>query len=427
VPSHRALLIVAALAVVVAAATGLIGGAFRWLLIEATELRAELAAWAHSVPWGLPVPVVLAAVGAALAAAIVRLSPRAAGSGIQDVEAVFRAEITPPPLSVVPARFVGGVLSIGSGLVLGREGPTVHMGAAMGAAAARAGKLADEDARALHTAMAGAGLAVAFNAPVGGAIFVLEEVARSARLRVVLPTLLSVAVAVEFARLVIGDHPDFAVGILPSPPISALALFVVFGAVVGVVGVGYNVLVVGLLRWVSGVRRVPPVARAGLIGAVVGVLLSLDPRLGGGGDELSQALLTGQAIALTTVLLFLVVRFFVGPLSYAAGTPGGLFAPLLALGSLLGVAFSAVVDLVAPGFGPELAISMAIVGMSTLFAAVVRAPLTGIALVIEMTGTTAVTVPMLLAAGSAVLTATLLQSPPVYDSLRELEMQGIRR
>jgi chloride channel protein, CIC family len=275
--------------------------------------------------------------------------------------------------------------------------------------------------------MAGAGLAVAFNAPVGGAIFVLEEVARSARLRVVLPTLLSVAVAVEFARLVIGDHPDFAVGILPSPPISALALFVVFGAVVGVVGVGYNVLVVGLLRWVSGVRRVPPVARAGLIGAVVGVLLSLDPRLGGGGDELSQALLTGQAIALTTVLLFLVVRFFVGPLSYAAGTPGGLFAPLLALGSLLGVAFSAVVDLVAPGFGPELAISMAIVGMSTLFAAVVRAPLTGIALVIEMTGTTAVTVPMLLAAGSAVLTATLLQSPPVYDSLRELEMQGIRR
>lgn len=422
----RTIFILGLLAVIVGVATGLVGGAFRWLLVEAAKFRIGVAEWSHAASFGWLVPIALTAAGAALAAAIVQLSPRAAGSGIQDVEAVYRGDIDPPPLWVVPARFVGGALSIGSGMVLGREGPTVHMGASLAAAAGRVARLPDDDARALQTAMAGAGLAVAFNAPVGGAVFVLEEVTKSARLRVVIPTVLSVAAAVASARLIIGDRPDFAVRALPVPPVYSLPLFIVFGVLVGVVGCLYNILVVGLLRLVDRLRRVSPVVRAAVIGAVVGFLLFLDPRLVGGGDELTQALLGGQTLAVPVLLLYLVVRFCVGPLCYAAGTPGGLFAPLLALGSLLGLAFSALVAVVVPDLGPDFAASMIIVGMSTLFAAVVRAPLTGIALVIEMTAVTTATVPMLLAAGAAVATAALLRSPPVYDSLREL-MPDLRR
>jgi CIC family chloride channel protein len=122
--------------------------------------------------------------------------------------------------------------------------------------------------------------------------------------------------------------------------------------------------------------------------------------------------------------MYLSVRFLAGPLSYAAATPGGLFAPLLALGALLGTIFGQLIQTLAPGLGPDFIVAMAIVGMSTLFAAVVRAPLTGIALIVEMTAITTVTTPMLLAAGAAVVTTMLLKSPPIYDSLRELMLQS---
>ena len=130
-----------------------------------------------------------AAAGATLAALIVRWEPLAAGSGIQHVEAVFLGEAQPPLIRLLPAKFVGGVLSMGSGLVLGREGPTVHMGAAIGAEAARRARLPDSEVRMMQTALGGAGLAVAFNAPIGGVLFTLEEVTKSFRVKTVLATL----------------------------------------------------------------------------------------------------------------------------------------------------------------------------------------------------------------------------------------------
>lgn len=171
-------MLIAVLAVVAGLAAGAVGGAFRWVLDRADAWRSALAEWAHTVPFGVIVPVLVVAACAALAAALVRLSPRSAGSGIQDVDAVFRGELGPQPFSVVPIRFACGALAIGSGLVLGREGPTVHMGAAIGALAARGAKLGDDDSRSFQTALSAAGLAVAFNAPIGGALFALEEVAR---------------------------------------------------------------------------------------------------------------------------------------------------------------------------------------------------------------------------------------------------------
>lgn len=172
-------------------------------------------------------------------------------------------------------------------------------------------------------------------------------------------------------------------------------------------------------------HRIPVVLRAGIIGALVGLALFVDPLTTGGGDALAQLILAGHHLAPGMIVFYLVIRFAAGPLSYAAGTPGGLFAPLLALGALLGALFSLVVSALAPG--TDLTVAFAIVGMSTLFAAVVRAPLTGIALVVEMTAVTSVTVPMLLGVGAALVVTTIVKSPPVYDSLRELMLRGIHR
>lgn len=417
------LVVLGALAIVAGAASGFVGGAFRWTLTQAAEFRDVLSTWAHTVPFGWLVVVAFGMAGAAVAAGVVMLTPRSAGSGIQDVEAVYRGEMSEPPLSVIPARFIGGVASIGSGMVLGREGPTVHMGAAFGVAAARAAKLPADDARILQTALSGAGLAVAFNAPVGGAVFVLEEVAKSASYRLIIPTVLGVGAAIACARVIIGEQPDFAVHDIANPPLFTLPMFLVFGVLLGLAGALYNVLVVGMLRRTKRIRRVSPVVTAALIGALIGAALYVDPLAVGGGDALAQLLLAGQTLGVPILLLYLVVRFVAGPLSYAAGTPGGLFAPMLALGALAGTLFGQFTQLLAPTLDSDFVIAMAIVGMSTMFAAVVRSPLTGIVLIIEMTAITTVTVPMLLAAGAAVVTAMLVRSPPVYDSLRELMLQ----
>jgi CIC family chloride channel protein len=155
-----------------------------------------------------------------------------------------------------------------------------------------------------------------------------------------------------------------------------------------------------------------------VLGALVGLALYLSPFTVGGGDVLTQQLLTGgSGMVVPAALGYFLIRFVTGPLSYAAGTPGGLFAPLLALGALWGVlGHAAVAGLPGVGASP---IPFALVGMAAFFAATVRAPFTGIVLVVEMTAIATGTVRMLAACFAATLTATLLRNPPVYDSLRD--------
>jgi len=407
-------------AVVAGVLIGFVGGAFRWCLQKADELRIDFVDWAHQLPGpGWLVSMAAAAAGATLAALVVRWEPLAAGSGIQHVEAAFLGETRPPLIRVVPAKFVGGVLSMGSGLVLGREGPTVHMGAAIGAEAARRARLPDSEVRMMQTALGGAGLAVAFNAPIGGVLFTLEEVTKSFRLKTVLATLFSAAAGVACSRLILGNHADFHVEPLGAPALSWLPLFVVFGLLTGCVGAGYNRLVLWFLDHVAAIRRVPSLAKAAVIGAVIGLAMFIYPLSVGGGEDLTQRILGGQHLVLAVVIGILTVRFVAGPLSYSAAVPGGLFAPLLAVGALWGLLFAGCFDAVWPGDATQLAIPMALVGMAAFFAATVRAPVTGMVVVTEMTATTATLVPMMAATAAAVLAAYMIGSPPIYDSLRE--------
>lgn len=398
---------------------GFVGGAFRWCLQLADHWRVDMVTWAHDLPGpGWLVPIAATAIGATLAATVVHWVPLSAGSGIQHVEAVYRGAARPPSLLLLPAKFIGGVLAIGSGLVLGREGPTVHMGAAIGAHAARRGGLDDRDVRMMQTALGGAGLAVAFNAPIGGALFTLEEATKSVHLRTVLATLFSAATAVACARLILGDRPDFQVDPVAAPATTLVPVFIVFGLITGGLGALYSRLVLWFLGGVSALPRIPAIVKAAVIGALIGLVAFVDPRAVGGGDELTQLIVGGGALALPAALGYLLVRVVAGPLSYAAAVPGGLFAPLLAVGALWGVLFTGGLNMVVSHQSSSLVAPMAIVGMAAFFGAVVRAPVTAIVLVIEMTATTSLVVPMLAATAAAVLAAELLKSPPIYDSLR---------
>ncbi|MFJ6050620.1 ClC family H(+)/Cl(-) exchange transporter [Streptomyces sp. NPDC092307] len=410
-------------AAVAGCAVGLVGGGFRWCLLRADTLRVSLLEAADGLgAAGRLIPVVLTAVGAAVACAIAQRVPHAAGSGIQHVEAVWRQEAEARIAWLLPAKFLGGLIAIGSGLVLGREGPIVHMGATIGSVAGRRGRLDPEDARMLHTALGGAGLAVAFTAPLGGLLFVCEEVTGTVRPRLVLLTLAGTVTAVVGSRLVVGDALVLPLSAVTAPPLWMLPVFLLSGVTAGALGAAYSTLVVRTLRVCDRLNRIPLVARAALIGAGVGALMAFDPLLTGGGDQLSERLLaggrlTGGGLTVAALVLCLAVRFVAGPLSYAAATPGGLFAPLLALGALWGTLTHALAAPVLPA-GSASAAAFAVVGMAAVFTGVVRAPLTGAVLVVEMTGAGALLLPLLTACFAATVTADRLGSEPIYDTLR---------
>src|SRR5262245_28067137 len=415
------------MALIVGAATGCVGAAFRLSLEHADRARDALIAWAH----GHAILGFLLVAGACAAATLVaawlvrQFSPHASGSGIPHVEAVLHQQIQPAPFTLVPVKFFGGILAIGSGLALGREGPTVQMGAGIAVIAGRLCRLGWADCRVLLAAGAGAGLATAFNAPIAGAVFVLEELVQRFERRIAIAALAASATAIAVARVFLGDAPDFQIATLSYASAASMPLFFVLGAIAGLLAVAYNRALLAGIAAGDRFTRLPVELRAGLIGASVGTLAWFAPELVGGGDPITQRTLIGHE-SLAFVAIAFLIRFALGALSYAAGTPGGLFAPLLVLGAQSGLLFGAACRVAFPGLAiqPE---AFALVGMAAFFAGVVRAPVTGIVLVTEMTANVTMLLPMLGACFVAMLVPMLLRNPPIYESLREHTLRLERR
>ncbi len=406
---------------------GLIGGTFRVSLSWLGARHLEFVEWAHSWPaLGWVFPVLLGAIGVAVARLMVRPHPLASGSGVQHVEAIMRNEAEPGSLWIVPIKFFGGLLAIGSGLALGREGPTIQMGATIGTELSKRLRCAKDVLCDVQAALGGAGLAVAFNAPVGGALFVFEEVSRAFRLRLVLVTLIGSSTAIAVTRIILGTSSDFHVSSLDAGSPWALGAYLILGCLLGLLGVLYNKLTIFGLDTFARLKRWPVEVRAGVVGAIVGAISWFFPRFVGGGDGLSQEILDG-GMALGPLMLILLIRWFIGPLSYSAGTPGGLFSPLLLVGACLGAIFAGALNIAMPEPYALSAVAFAIVGMTAFFTGVVRAPITGIVLIAEMTATTALMVPMLVACFGAMLSASLVRGEPIYDTLRHRMLQSFNR
>jgi len=325
--------------------------------------------------------------------------------------------VPPAPYGLAVVKFVGGLLAIGSGLALGREGPSVQMGASVANGIGRISGRSWPDRRVLLAAGAGAGLAAAFNAPIAGSVFVLEELVQRFETRIAIAALASSAAAIAVARALLGSAPDFHLGTLDYPRSAIQPLFFVLGGLAGLLAVAYNRTLLATIAAGERLGRFPVEARASLIGAAVGILAWFAPHLVGGGDMITQRTLAG-ADPLGLVLVAFLIRFGLGAVSYAANTPGGLFAPLLVLGAQSGLLFGAACRAAFPAAGiqPE---AFAVVGLAAFFAGVVRAPLTAIVLVIEMTANVTMLLPMLSACFVATLVPTLLRDAPIYESLRK--------
>jgi chloride channel protein, CIC family len=415
---------ITAASVVAGAATGLVGAAFRTCLRLAEHLRVSVLLTAHTYPYGgWLMPALAVAIATGLARyLVVRFAPVAAGSGIQYVEAYLRGKVPAGSRRVVPVKFFGGILALGSGLALGREGPTVQMGATIGIVTAKALVKEEGDRRVVTAACAGAGLAVAFNAPVGGSVFVFEELTGSFTHELLVATLAAVTVAVAIMRLLLGNGFDFL--LQPGGAFSHwnVAFSLVLGVLLGTLGGLYNATILANLNLSDRFSAIPSVGRSALIGAAVGLLAWFAPNLVGSGDLATQAVFSDY-VALGGLAALFLGRFLIGPWSYAALTPGGLFSPILLVGASFGAFFAAAVNHFLPALGLS-PVSFAVVGMVALFSASVRAPLTGIVLAVEMTGRGDLILGMLAAALGSTLVAMLLKSEPIYESLEERSLSS---
>ena len=408
-------------AVLVGLGAGGIAIIFRAFLAGGDLLRNRLIDWSHGMPlFGWIFPMVFSATGAVIAVALVsRFAPEAAGSGIPHLKGVLHRlrDLTWGRLLVV--KLTSGVFAIGSGLALGREGPSVHMGGAVGDGIARGLKLSAVDRLTLTAAGAGAGLAAAFNAPLAGLVFVLEEIQRDFRPAVFGAAFLAAATADVVSRFFSGQLPVFTIPNYAMPPLTALPAFALLGEAAAALGVLFNR---GLLATMNLFSRFEhgKLAIGAVVGAITGLVAWFLPVVVGGGHILAENVLAGS-MGLTVIPLLFLVRFGLTVSSYATGTAGGIFAPLLGLGALLGLAIGGLAHELTPHIVAEPGV-FAVVGMAAYFTAIVRAPLTGVLLITEMTGSYEQMLPLLVSSFCAYAVAEYLRDMPIYEALLERDL-----
>jgi CIC family chloride channel protein len=405
-----------------ATAVGLVSGlaavGFRLALEQAEKLRDFVMAIAGRTNWGLAIAAGFAAVLAGAGVALVRrMAPEAAGSGIPHVEGVLHNGFSFHWLRVLWVKVVGGILSIGGGLALGREGPTIQIGASVG----RAGGLwlgsNPEEERTLIAVGAAAGLAAAFNAPLAGMMFFFEELRGGDRPDDYLAALLASAAGDLLARGLLGQGPVFgAIPVIAPPPLEVIPLAVGIGVAGRLVGVLFNVT---LFRTLAAFGRARDTIGGWQLAAIIGLLIGLfgwfHPELLGDGHRLIGSALSAPPV-LTAVLSLIAVRAILTLGSYATGAAGGLFSPLLVLGAHMGAVCS-----LFPAAGPLLPVCV-VLGMAGLFTGSIRAPVTGILLMVEMSGCYALVLPLLATCLVSEFVAGELGGKPIYTALLERDL-----
>lgn len=355
-----------------------------------------------------------------LAVLLVRkFAPEASGSGVQEVEGAMAGLRQVRWQRVLPVKFFGGLLSLGSGLVGGREGPTIHMGASIAQALSQRVTMAVSEARALLGAGAAAGLTAAFNAPVASVLFVIEE-ARGVfpySMRTYYAVILASGASVLTTVALLGPTPFMALS-ATAPELVVFPIFVLLGVVLGVMGVFFNRLVLTSLDYAQQISvRYSAYLWPLLLGLCIGPMVLWLPDATGGGESLVERLVH-HPLSLGLLGLLAIVRLVMTVASYAAGTPAGIFAPILAIAVVFSVFFGKLLMLFLP-LSPDLLVALAVAGMAGLFSSTIRAPMVGVVLIVELTGAYSLAVPSFLCAMTASVVASSCGGRPIYELLLE--------
>lgn len=422
-------LLILIMAGVVGVVTGLLAVAFDrgvdWIQQQRLATLAKVADYAILVwPLAFVMSALLAMVGYFL---VRRFAPEAGGSGIPEIEGAMEEMRPVRWWRVIPVKFIGGLGTLGAGMVLGREGPMVQMGGNSGRMVVDIFRLRSPEARhSLLATGAAAGLSAAFNAPLAGILFVIEEM--RSQFRYSLVSIKAVFVGVITSTIVYryfnGEHAVIDVGKMSEVPLDTLWLYLVLGIIFGAIGVMFNALIFRtqdmFMRFHGGDWR-KLVLIGGLLGGMCGLLALIHGEAVGGGFALIPIAAAGN-FSIGMLLFIFIARVITTLLCFGSGAPGGIFAPMLALGTILGTAFGLSCAHFSPQYGIE-AGTFAIAGMGALFAASVRAPLTGIVLVLEMTDNYQLILPMIVTCLGATLIAQFMGGKPLYSAILARTLQ----
>ncbi len=397
------------LSLIIGALVGLIVVAFILLTgrLAAHMYPAAGAAWRRLV-----VPTLGALVTGFL---LFRFFPDARGSGIPQTRAAIFINDGRISLRTVVGKFVCCSMSLASGIALGREGPSVHIGSGISSVIARRLGLSTAQVRWLVPVGASAALAAAFNTPIAAVLFSLEEIMGDLHAPILGSVVLSSTTSWMVLHLVLGDEPLFHVAGYHLVDPSELFIYVVLGIVGGLGSVAFVRLLLGLRtrfarlpRWTVWLQPVAGGLCVGLIG------FFLPAVLGVGYDQVDRAL-SGDLV-LRTMALLAVAKIIATAVCYASGNAGGIFGPSMFIGAMMGGAVGQLAHQLFPGStaGPG---AYALVGMGTAFAGIIRTPLTSVIMIFEVTRNYTIIVPLMISNLIAFYISQRLQHEPIYEAL----------
>jgi chloride channel protein, CIC family len=348
--------------------------------------------------------------------------PGARGSGVPQVKVAYASKALTLRLRDAIGKFVVGALQIGTGSSLGREGPTVQICAGV---AKGMGKLLGVSAANLKLLLpvgAAAGIAAAFNAPIAAVTFTIEEIVGNLDQTLLSGIVVAAALAAAVERSVLGESPVFAI---PSGEAldhaSSLVVYAALGVAAALVSVAFTDMLLRVRRGFASSTRLPAWSRPAIGGAATGVLaigvmaaVHVGGITGGGYDGLEQALF--GKLSVEVLLVLGAAKLVATALAYGSGGAGGIFAPSLFIGAMLGGAFGAL-DVALFGHGHHEVGTFALVGMGAVFAGTIRAPITSVLIIVEMTEGYGLTLPLMIANMVAYGLARRLRPVPIYEAL----------
>jgi CIC family chloride channel protein len=358
------------------------------------------------------VPVAVSLVTGALLAWVF---PDVRGSGVPQTEAAYHLQNGVIPGRVPFGKFITGVLCIGSGHSMGREGPSVQIGAGLASVVGRWVPLSAARVKDLVPVGAAGALAAAFNTPVAAVLFALEEIIGDMNATLLGSTVVASVASVVVERSILGNEPLFRVPAYHlQHPVELLA-YAALGILGGVVSLVFCKALLSLRRLFLTLPRWTRVWQPAIGGLVIGGILVFRPEVMGVGYEYVDQALNGSLVFKTMVLLC-VMKLVATTVSYSSGNAGGIFAPSLYIGAMAGGAVGTVVHRLAPLQTAD-AGAYALVGMGTLFAGIIRAPMTSVFMIFEITQDYQILVPLMVANLLSFLISRRFQPVPVYHAL----------
>lgn len=406
-------------ALIIGLLVGLAGAFFRIILNYIENFRNTLFENAGSygfLSWLWP--ILFAITGITIALFLVKkFAPETSGSGVQEIEGALDNTRPMRWKRVIPVKFIASLFSLGSGLLLGREGPTIQLGANIGKMVKDILGRPDTENNSLISTGAAAGLASAFNAPFAGIIFVIEEMHEHFKFNFysVAALMIGAGTADFVVRALISTKPVINMTIYSSPNIRVLWLFIILGLLFSIIGYLYNKLLLISLDFFQISFKLPIILTGIIVGLIITIVGVFFPEMIGGGYKVISKVLD-HSFTLSFLLILFIVRLVLSIFSYSTGVPGGIFAPMLTLGIIIGMGFGIIAQPHFPDLIPNVGV-FAIAGMAAIFASTVRAPLTGLVLAIEMTANFELILPLIITTVTASVFTSLLGNQPIYTTL----------